>query len=76
MRTQEAPSTENETFLGISRVFSYDVFQAILLDTTLNYFALSIVVNEVNSKNSRISKSLINFSRKILIFKEFQVALK
>ena len=64
MRTQEALSTENETFLGISRVFSYDFFQAILFDTTLNYFGLSIVVNEVNSRNSRTSKNLINLSRK------------
>ena len=35
----------------------------------------SIAVNEVNSKHSQISRSLINFQGSSLIFEEFQVAL-
>ena len=38
-------------------------------------FCVFIAVNEVNSKNSLISRSLINIQGKILIFKEFQVPL-
>ena len=39
-------------------------------------FALCIAVNEANSKLSQTSKIVINFQRKILILKEFQVPLK
>ena len=40
------------------------------------YVVLFIAVNEVNSKHSQISRSLINFQGKISIFKELQVPLK
>jgi len=37
---------------------------------------LVFAVNEENSKYPQISRSLINFQGKILIFKKFQVSLK
>ena len=39
-------------------------------------FDLFIAVNEVNSKHSQISRSLINIQGKIFIFKEFEMPLK
>ena len=50
----------------------------ILFKLSFGYFsklllALFIAVNEVNSKYSQISRSVINFQGKILIFKEFQM---
>ena len=47
-----------------------------LLDTSLKYFmGFFAAVNEVNSKHSQISRSLIYLQGKILIFKELQLPL-
>ena len=40
------------------------------------FYVLFIVLNEVHRKNSQISRSLINFQGRILIFKEFQMPLQ
>ena len=37
------------------------------------FFALSVAVNELSSKHSQISTTLINFRGKILSLKEFEV---
>ena len=39
-------------------------------------FSILITVNEVSSNHLQISRSLINFKARILIFKEFQEPLK
>ena len=46
------------------------------LDIFKNYFSIFITVNELNSKNSQSSKSVINFQGTVIIFKEFQVPFK
>ena len=76
MNTQEAQNTENETFFGISRVFLYDFLQTFFACFSKLFYGFFTAVKEVNSKHSQISRSLINFQGKILIFKEFQVPLK
>ena len=46
-----------------------------LLDISLqSFFVLLIAKNKANSKQSQISRSLINFQEEVIIFKEFQVA--
>ena len=71
MNTQEDQNTEKETFLGISQVslhgflrLSFDYFSKL-------FHGLLLSMNTVNSKNSQISMSLIDFQGKILIFMEF-----
>ena len=46
------------------------IFSNILFDISL-LFELSIAVNKVDSKHSQISRSLVNFQGKILVFKMF-----
>ena len=71
MNTQETQDIENETFLGISR-FSLNF----PLDISIDYVFVFVAVNEVNSNNLQISRNLIDFQGKILIFKEFPVPFK
>ena len=61
---------ETRHFLAYQE-FSNTIFFKISLDISLNYFFLLFVaVNEENSKQSQISKGLINFQGNTLIFKE------
>ena len=74
--TQEQQNTNEKTFLGILQDFCMIFFKI-----SFGYFFELIyvfftAVNKVNSKNSRISMSVINFKGTILIVKELQVPLK
>ena len=60
------------TFLDISRVYLYDLFKIFFRYVFQVFFALFSAVNEVNSKNSQISRRVINFQVKILTFKGIQ----
>ena len=62
--TQEAQNTENETCLGISRFYLNDLLYTFLGQLFYLFSALLIAVNEVNSKHSQISRSMINFQEK------------
>ena len=75
MNTQETQSTENETFLGIP------VTCTIFLNLCFGYFIhfsfpLFNPVNEVNSKHSQTSRSVVHFQGKMFIFKELQMPFK
>ena len=70
MNIQEVQNSENETFLGISRVFLHD-----FLKTFVGYFfklfsVLFVAVNEENGKYSWILRSVINSNSSL--FKEFK----
>jgi len=55
--------------------FLVQFFKNFLLDISLNYFFCLLLWTK-KTRNTQISRSLINFQGKILLFMEFQVPLK
>ena len=73
-RMPKIPKTRH--FLAFHEFCMYGSSLNYFLDIFLLIFSIFCVVNEVNSNYLQISRSLINFQGKIVIFKEFQVPLK
>ena len=63
---KEAQDTKNETFLGESRAYLYNLLQAVFWIFLVSIVALFLAVHEVNSKHSQNSRNLTNFQGKCL----------
>ena len=68
-KTDEVQKTKNVKILGIKK-FSCTIFFKISFEYLFKVFC--IVYCYERSKNSQISRSLINFQGEILIIREFQ----
>ena len=60
MNRHEAQNTDKETFCHIMRVLLQSSLKFVL-ETYFNYFCMLIAMNEVDSKHSQNSRSVINF---------------